>query len=257
MQALRNMMIVVLITLGSLVPTNALANRACVEEHLSNTAFRLDVKLGAPAETDEQRIAAFLQRVGSDLSPSDYAGLCRFLDTDSGAAALADAKWRVFEEVKGDGPFTLKTDFGSFIYEPNNRIEIGIDSSRFAFEFKSIKTGEYLGTMNIYASTASEKSAIYFLISETYEKISTGSKVSKEFEKILITSSGYNLLKIDVGSAPCGDVRRLPVRTERARFKTAIKDLHSMLLNDYIDMPTYDNEAVRKLIFECFLKVTY
>ena len=99
MQALRNMMIAVLITLGSLVPTYALANRACVEEHLSNTAFRLDVKLGAPAETDEQRIAAFLQRVGSDLSPSDYAGLCRFLDTDSGAAALADAKWRVFEET--------------------------------------------------------------------------------------------------------------------------------------------------------------
>ena len=84
-------MIVFLITLGSLVPTNALANRACVEEHLSKTAFRLDVKLGAPAETDEQRIAAFLQRVGSDLSLNDYAGLCRFLDTDSGAAALADA----------------------------------------------------------------------------------------------------------------------------------------------------------------------
>ncbi len=117
MFALRNMMIVVLIALGSLVPANALANKACVEEHLSQTAFRLDVKLGAPAETDEQRIAAFLQRVGSDLSPSDYAGLCRFLDTDSGAAALADAKWRVFEGSKL-AIADLELSSRSFSYQP-------------------------------------------------------------------------------------------------------------------------------------------
>ena len=97
MQALRNVFLAFMTSAGILGPAIAQANEACVKKHLSKTAFRLDVKLGAPAETDEQRIAAFLQRVGSDLSPNDYAGLCRFLNSDSGAAALANAKWRVFE----------------------------------------------------------------------------------------------------------------------------------------------------------------
>ena len=52
-------------------------------------------------------------------------------------------------------------------------------------------------------------------------------------------------------------MRRLQVRIERARFKIAIKDLNSMLLKDYIDIPTDENEALRKLISECFLKISY
>lgn len=71
-----------------------------MKKHLSNTAFRLDVKLGAPAETDEQRVAAFLTQAGLDIGSGDYIRLCRFLDTDSGAAALSDAKWRVFEKTQ-------------------------------------------------------------------------------------------------------------------------------------------------------------
>ena len=100
MFALRSVTVAFMTAVGILGPTIAQANEACVKKHLSNTAFRLDVKLGAPAETDEQRIAAFLQRVGSDLSPNDYAGLCRFLNSDSGTAALAYAKWRAFEETE-------------------------------------------------------------------------------------------------------------------------------------------------------------
>lgn len=100
MFALRNVLVAFMMVVGMLGPAIASANEACVKKHLSKTAFRLDVKLGAPAETDEQRIAAFLQSVGLDLSPNDYAGLCRFLNSDSGAAALANAKWRVFEKTQ-------------------------------------------------------------------------------------------------------------------------------------------------------------
>ena len=257
MQALRNVLVAFLMIVGMLGPAIASANEACVEKHLSKTAFRLDVKLGAPAETDEQRIAAFVTQAGLDISPDDFRGLCKFFGTDAGALAIDDAYLRVFEEVKGDGPFTLQTSFGSFIYEPKISIEIGLNGRHFAFEFKSKKTGEYLGTVNFYASAAPDKPAIYFLISEIDEKISTGSKVSEEFEKLLITSAGYHLLKIDVGAGPCGDVRRLPLTAERARFKIAIRDLNSMLLKDYIDIPGDENEALRKLISECFLKISY
>ena len=277
MFALRNVTVAFLMVVGILVPAIAQANEACVKKHLSKTAFRLDVKLGAPAETDEQRIAAFVNQAGLDIGPSDYAELCKFLGTETGVLALDNAYLRVLEQQAGEEPnsaydasysgpvdtappppvaaFIFQTNFGSFVFEPSTNVELGFDARRFGFELKSKKSGEYLSTVNFYTSNDDGEPAIYFLISEDSEKISTASKISEELEPFLTIAGPHQILKIDKEAAACGfEIRRLPVRTDRSRYKIAIKAMFDLLLAQSIDIPSAESDAIRDLISYCFFQ---